>query len=167
MPFLKEIGLFKRNTMGRSLSAPNLKDLTINDRCESTESSSDFGQNHFKKLIGKLTLNDNSLSINETAKLHLNRNPQQEFEVLEFSTNEKAKLKVEEDIFVMPQTAFRQNSVSLQINRDLTSRIKVFDARLKEKDAVIDDYLNILTQIYFGFKVLNFSSTDIALIKRF
>ena len=154
MPFLKEIGLFKRNTMRRSLSAPNLKDLTINDRCESTDSSSDFGQNHFKKLIGKLTLNDNRLSLNETTKRHLNQDPQQEFEVLEFSSNEKTKLKSEEDIFVMPQTAFRQNSVSLQINRELTSRIKVFDARLKEKDAVIDDYLNRLTQIYAGFKVL-------------
>ena len=58
MPFLKEIGLFKRNTMRRSLSAPNLKDLTINDRCESTESTSDFGQNlSLYKINAVITFN--------------------------------------------------------------------------------------------------------------
>ena len=155
MPFLKEIGLFKRNTLRRSLSSPNLKDLTISEKCE--HESTDFGQNHFRKLIGKLTLADNHFSTNETMnKRHLNRqnsqNHRQEFELIEFN-NEKTKFKVEEELGTTPHTAYGHSSVSLQINKELTSRIKSLDSRLKEKDTIIDEYFKRLAQIYVGFKV--------------
>ncbi len=144
MPFLNEIGLFdKQNTLRRSLSAPNLKNFEHQQQETPAKLNSDFGQ--FKKLIGKLTLVDNRLNANETAvtsprKRHLNdtANSSREFEILEFSHNNNERPSNEE--------TKAPHSVSLQINKELTSR-------LKDKDAVIEDYSKCLAKIYTDFKV--------------
>ena len=136
MPFLKEIGLFRRNSLRRSLSAPNLNDLNVTDKSEDIID----GQNQFKKLINKLTVVDARTTTQKSTK------NLQDFDLLEFDDR---KLKSNKEV----ESNDADPTLSLLVNKELTLKIKKLEEKLKEKDLIIDDYFKRLAQIYVGFKV--------------